>query len=171
MGKGIIIPVKKFVQMYLSEINKIFEDGNDEHEALDKIVKEFVNEKYEVSSLGHDALESRHGDMQALDKTPNMKAFNQIQEWRKESYPKDLPIQSLSCGGDLMFIGVYMPLGDAELSYYVKAPEIIYSLPAFIPHIIDCYETLKQYDYSDLEKTFGQEACIWTFTSDCACCG
>lgn len=170
MGKGIIIPVKRFVQMYLSQINEIYKDGDVECDALYKIVQKFVNLKYDVSSLGHDALESRDGDMQALDNTPNMEAFEIIQEWRKESYPEDLPIQTLGCG-DLMFIGIYETLGDAELSYYVKTPELLYSLPAFIPAMIKCYTTLNEQDCSDLETIFGQKACIWTFATDCACCG
>lgn len=96
-----------------------------------------------------------------------------IKKWQKIEGEDntDIPITSLGCG-KLMFIGYYESIcDDREFSWYIKAPEIIYGLPALIPSIIRCYNKYKDYDCSNLEETFGQTPCIWTFAQDCACCG
>lgn len=173
LGKGIIVPVKTFVRKYLDEINAIFTDGEDDEEFLTNFIKNKFGDEFDLSKLGHDALESRHKDMSILDGTDNMQAFNQIKKCLEleKSNHTDLPIDSLGCG-DLMFIGYYESIcTDCEFSWYVKAPEIIYGLPALIPTIIKCYNKYKDLDCLKLENEFGQTSCIWTFAQDCACCG
>ena len=172
MGKGIIIPVKIFVKRYLAQIQEIYTDGDDEVQALEQIVKKYIGEQYCVSSLGHDALESRHGNMQVLDGTTNMEAFELLQKMKIEAkdMSDDLPILSLHCG-DLMFIGHYESLGSSEFEYYIKTPEVLYGLPALIPDIIRCYSKYIDMDCSQLQTIFEQNPCIWTFAPDCHCCG
>lgn len=171
MGKGIIIPVKRFVRHFLDTVKEFHTDGGDDTETLEKVAKKRLGPDYMICSLGHDALESRDGDMQVFeDDDDHREAFDMIKEWRKEvAKDNDLPITSLWCG-DLMFVGYHKSL-EREFSYYVKAPEILYGMAAILPKIVEIYPIMKNADCSKLEEEFGQKPCIWTFAPDCACCG
>jgi hypothetical protein len=180
MGKGIIVPVRVFVKHFLKEINEIYtENIVYEHEIVEKIVKKYIGD-YKICTLGHDAFMGRHGlifDM--FEDTPNERSANRIgalmsnkqydENDENDENDEKLPFDSLGCS-DLMFIGYFINIGPSELSYYIKAPEVIYSLAACIPLIIKHYPILLSKDCSSL-NIFNQEACIWTFASDCCCCG
>ena len=94
-------------------------------------------------------------------------------KWRKQASKNndEFPISSLGCG-DLMFIGHCKDLEPGgEFGYYIKTPELLYSLPALLPEIISYSAELAKMDVYNLKTIFGQEPCIWTFASDCHCCG
>jgi hypothetical protein len=179
MGKGVIIPVKLIVKEYLTEIIRISKEKNIDMESyfgeiLDQIVQEQFGKNFKVSQLAHNALESRHGDMCALGDSDNSIAYTTIQKMIKEAdliNNNDLPITDFGCG-TLLFIGQFNDLDEVgELSYYVKLPELLYSLPAFLPQIVRDYPILMNVDCSALQEKFEQLPCIWTFTNDCHCCG
>ena len=172
MGKGIIIPVKQFVIQYLKEIEGIFNEGEDEQEFLTEVVKKFIGAEYLVCPIGHDAFDSRYG-MELLENSENAIAYKMIKKWRKQAKKNndELPISGLGCG-DLMFIGHCKTLEPGgEFGYYIKTPELLYSLPALLPEIISYSLELAKVDVSSLQTIFGQQPCIWTFASDCHCCG
>lgn len=77
LGKGIILPVKMFVRKYLEEVNIALanDEDEDEYSLLQLIAKQKFGEDIEISSLGHDALESRHGNMSVFGDTDNAKSF------------------------------------------------------------------------------------------------
>ena len=65
IGKGIIVPVKIFVKKYLKYIPKNCDEYDDEdiRKLFDKIIKRRLGQSFELSSLGHDALVSRDGEI------------------------------------------------------------------------------------------------------------
>lgn len=174
IGKGIIIPTKLFIKKYLGIMNDMHNDkNNDMHTITETIIKKYVGETFDFSFLGHDAFQSRNDDMGILYNTDNEKSFELIKQWIEEAKCIDISLTKVEFYSDLMFIGVF---DDActdygEFGYYVKAPEIIYGLPALIPGIIRCYNKYSKTDCNKLVEIFGQNPCIWTFTNDCVCCG
>ena len=127
--------------------------------------------------LGHDAFEARHGltfDMFINVSTQDNKrncAVQSIENALVES--KTLPENDMLVDSNqYLFIGNYNDICDeAELGYYVKTPEVIYSLAAMIPSIIKYYPVLSKLKFNKLEQMLKQKACIWTFCGDCHCCG
>jgi hypothetical protein len=192
MGKGIIVPVRTFVKHFLKEINEIHKPSF-EHETLQEIVKKYIGD-YEICSIGHDAFKGRHGFISDMfENTPNESMIERIgdmisgkekedeekeekeeeereeDEEEEEQKEDNLPFVSLGCG-DLIFIGHFNNICPNELSYYIKAPEVIYSLAACIPLIVKYYPILLAKECKSL-NIFEQEARIWTFATDCCCCG
>lgn len=95
--------------------------------------------------------------------------FDSLLQTDEQKSKEDLPIYGYT---DLMFIGKMKTIeSDGEFSYYVKAPEIIYGLTGLLDSIVQIYPTLKTFDCSDLEQALKLKPSIWTFASDCACCG
>ena len=175
MGKGIVVPIKLFVQKFKKEVEEFHREGY-EQETVEKVVKKYIGD-FQVSTLGHDAFEGRHGfvfDMFA--DTENEKAGNKIaklisQSKEKEDEDQNLPFTTIFCSS-LIFIGHFVEICHNDLSYYLKAPEVIYSLAACLPLIMKHYPELYQKDCSSLDDLFKrQQACVWTFTNDCCCCG
>lgn len=167
LGNGIIIPSKMLVKMYPDHFNNVEEYGPEE---LEDILRKVTGKKFKVSNVGHDAFKSRNGSMQVLSGTKNYDIVKEIKKLDNEY--KDLEVGSdlLSCG-TLIFIGFYEEMGNSEFEYYPKTAEVIYGLPAILEDIITILPTLKEKDCSLLTEMFKQEACIWTFANDCACCG
>jgi hypothetical protein len=183
LGKGIIVPVARFIRHYLKEILALYPDEDafdypSYRTFYDQIVKKYIGSKYEAVLLGDDALTSGHNNgMGALrDDSLYANSIYTIRKWQKQESPdrNDYPY-NLSFKGALLFIGVCKDLDEGgELSYYVKGAELLYSLPNFIPQIIAYYPVLMQTTMTRLEKsrTAGnQRPLIWTFASDCLCCG
>ena len=179
LGKGIIVPVAIFVYKHRAYIKTTYEDGDDELETLISVVHHVYGEEYTASPLGHDAFQSRHsnknGAMQMLVGN-NEQAIKQVNRLRKKlTKPqyKDLPFDSLGCG-DLMFIGYHKTVeaeDNAEFEYYVKVSELLYGLPSLLDGLIEAYIEMKTKECLKLVGEFGQQPCIWTFATDCACCG
>lgn len=174
MGKGIIIPISVFVRKYKEQIMEIYEkDTNqDEEEIVKDIVKKYIGD-YNVCRLGHDAFEGRHGLIfDIFEETENeenaLKVCNLLESAKLENN-SDLPFKSIFCS-EVIFIGHFVDICKNELSYYLKAPEVIYSLASFIPQIIKEYPILIAKEYAGL-NIFDQEANVWTFAADCCCCG
>ena len=178
MGKGIVVPVNLFVAKYRKEVEECYKDKKEgyELETIQEVVKKYIGD-YEVCTIGHDAFEGRHGlCLDMFDETESEKSAERISELiyiGKEFVPEDgeeLPFDSVHCSS-LIFIGHFVDIcGKNELSYYLKAPEVIYSLAACIPLIVKHYPSLSAKDCASL-NVFAQEACIWTFAPDCCCCG
>lgn len=178
MGKGIVVPVNLFVAKYRKEVEELYKNRKGyELETLQEVVKKYIGD-YEVVTMGHDAFEGRHGLVfHMFEDTNNEKSSQRIAElidvgkkYVSED-EKELPFASVHCS-DLIFIGHFVDIcGNNELSYYIKAPEVIYSLAACIPLIVKHYPSLSEKDCSSLNNVFDQEACIWTFAPDCCCCG
>ena len=173
LGKGVIIPVKIFVRCFLDEVKEKYEENEDELEVIQEIVNELFGKNYQVIGLGHDAFEGRHGSMfDMFDETeqenPAEKLSKLIQK-SKEISNDDLPFTGVGCG-DMIFIGFAESITPGDLSYYVKAPEIIYYMTACLPLIIKHYPILLEKDCNVLNEMFGTMS-MWTFTRDCTCCG
>lgn len=173
LGKGIIIPVKVFMDKYMDEIRELHKQDCHDIDLIYDIIKRHFGEEFTVSQLGHDALESRNGMNDVLGNTINSEIYLKIKELRdniKREYIE--PFEYLSAEG-LIFIGKHTELDkhNGEFGYYLKTPELIYGLTALIPQIISYSVELTTFDTSILEKEFDQTPCIWTFTNDCACCG
>jgi len=155
LGKGIIIPLTRLVREHTPLLLELTSDPD----ILFEGIRTQIGKQYELTTLGHDAFDSRHGHMDVFDGMKNMDAYNLIKKWQKEEENQEL-----------VFVGLYKELTGGEMSYRVETPELLYSLPAFLPEIVEYYPVLQSTDLSSLEVTFGQPVCIWTFGTDCACC-
>jgi len=144
MGKGIIIPIELFKQKF-PEL--------DVGEMNDSDMKS-LGFSHQLVTLGHDAFESRNKNMCGC-----------------MLEGEDRPALDDYIGKELMFIGKYMGICDGELSYYIKAPEVIYSMAGMVQNIAKALPELNEYDTTDIEKLFDVKSAIWTFTNDCCCCG
>ena len=123
--------------------------------------------------MGHDAFEGRHGLVfDIFEGTENEENAMNVESLlindEDEEY-SDLPFTSLHCC-DTVFIGHFVSITNNELSYYIKAPEVIYSFASFIPQILKEYPLLMAKEYVGL-NIFNQEPNLWTFAPDCCCCG
>ena len=118
--------------------------------------------------VGHDAFESRHGDMNVLANTKNYEIIKEIRSLQKTEL--DVKFESVHCS-NLIFIGSYKEIGSGEFEYYIKAPEVIYGLTSLLDDIVEILPIIKKKDCTKLTKLFNQDVCIWTFAPDCACCG
>jgi hypothetical protein len=174
MGKGIILPVSVFVRRFLKEIQELTADkATDgceqeiiEEEIIEEIVKKYIGD-YEVCTIGHDAFNGRYGSIaEMFDGTD---AFDNIITSESDVDNSDLPFTSIHCS-TAIFIGYYKSIAPNDLGYYIKAPEVIYSIAAFIPLILKHYPVLLAKECTSL-NIFNQEAHIWTFALDCCCCG
>ena len=177
MGKGIVVPVNLFVAKYRKEVEECYKDKKEGYElkTISEVVKKYIGD-YEVCTMGHDAFEGRRGlCLDMFDNTANEEAGYRISELinkGKKFVCKDgeqLPFDSVHCSS-LIFIGHFVDICPNDLSYYLKAPEVIYSMAACIPLIIKHYPSLSAKDCASL-NVFNQQACIWTFAPDCCCCG
>jgi len=178
MGKGIFIPINIFAKKFPEEIKEYLKNkSNDEPgwEVVEAIVKKHMGSQYEATQTGHDVLKSRRGLVlsQTYDgdeeREPSMDCiYKMIEESEGMLTEEHNPMNS----SDIVFIGKEESLMNGnELSYYVDSPEIIYSLAYMAPTIAYHYPILDKLEMPELEKLFGQKACIWTFTTDCTCCG
>jgi len=169
--------MRKFLDEILKK-RKSRKSDLDAEVIFSEIIKEILGDQYAVTSVGHDAFESRHGHMDILDGTDQALALKKLLKIRKEErdkkneFPNNLH-EYLTFGcSDLMFIGVYEELKvPGEFEYYVKTPEVIYGLPAIIPAIMNVYPRLLNTTLKELEVEFDQTSYIWTFAEDCHCCG
>ena len=169
MGKGIVIPINIFVQRFKEEIK--LENNQDELALVKEIVKKYIGD-YDVCTLGHDAFQGRHGLVfEMFEDSANEKEAERITQLIKDSklITETLPFTNIFCSS-LIFIGHFEDITPNELSYYLKAPEVIYSIASFIPLIMKYYPFLMEKDCASL-NVFDQQACIWTFAPDCSCCG
>lgn len=164
MGKGIILSSKILKEIYRDELAKALPDFD-----IEESIREYVNElneliekidiKFQICILGHDAFDSfgnRH-DMGVLD-GKNEKIYREL---KNREDPDD----------DLVFIGICDEICGGDFSWYPTAPEIFYGLTTFLPQIVEYYPKLIKNDVSVLGQIFHQTPCIWTFTTDCCCCG
>lgn len=183
IGKGVIIPVTYFMSIFLENLELARDSAKEENpdyvefefdeDFILKCIFEKTGIKYNFSPLGHDAFDSRNGTMNILGGTKNSKVFNQIKELKSKKYENINDDFCCVVGtGDLIFIGFYTDLNEGgEFEYYVKAPEIIYGLTSLLDQILEVVPKLKEKKCTELEKLFNQEALIWSFASDCSCCG
>jgi len=191
LGKGVVVPVEYFVRKYLGYFKEHY-DGGDEWEVIDSLIKEkFGDDGVKWCQVGHDAFEGRGGLMKISLLDKNMKAVEQIMgyvddglEWdydkdsgsdhKRSEDLEEIPVETVGVGGKFLFIGYFEEIESddgGEFSHYVKAPEIIYSLAALIPSMMEIYPRLLEKKCDKLEEEFKQSMGIWTFTSDCCCCG
>lgn len=180
IGKGIIIPTVRFISKYLDEIRALCNPSSshvDAQKIISTIVKRHFGDDYDICPLGHDAFECRadHSMLDVFGNTAHAAAYEIIKHWRDELRlvsTSDFPFTSVGMG-DLMFIGRFKTLDahGGEFNYYVGTSELLYGLSALLPQIVAYYGELSQPNYEILGTTFGQQPCIWTFASDCHCCG
>lgn len=172
IGYGVIVPVEQFVQIYYSYIKTSgYKHGDDVYELFSDIIKKNFKD-YSFSQLGHDAFDSRDKITQLPDK--NLEVYdNIILPVIQHEHDRDDLLINRNDIGPLMFIGYKEDLEspNGELGYYLKAPEVIYSLPGIIDGIVNFHLKYNGVDCKDLENTFKQPALFWTFTTDCCCCG
>lgn len=181
IGKGIIVPVKRFVKIFLKQILEAApEEGGEDKIMMDPeeffttIVKDNISRSLSVKILGHDAFTGREGkytSMDVLDRTDNQDALVLVEKWLKEPaggvYPFHLPLL-----GDLLFIGRSKEL-KPEFSYRIEAPEVIYGLPALLPELCEYYMIWRDKPLPKLQRSKlagKQKVAIWTFATDCCCC-
>lgn len=176
IGKGIIIPVKIFVNHFKSAVITDY-NSDDKHSGFSREatlgnIVATIRPDLKIINLGHDALETRFGiGVPECDEADdNYEACVVIRQMIKDAISlPDLDID-YEPNSDLVFIGVFSEICDAELSYRIKVPEVIYGLPAFIPGLIRGYNKYSVIQIPELAAIFGQQPCIWTFAPDCACC-
>lgn len=167
LGKGVIISVKVFYEKFKEEIEEMMKTKTDCHEIANLLIKKHIG-NYEMSTLGHDAFQGRHGfvfDM--FENADQEESCDMISSMMQDMQDKLDSKFSLGCG-DMMFIGAHYTISEVDLSYYIKAPEVIYSIASFIPNIMKYYPILNT---MNMDEIFGQKPKIWTFTDDCCCCG
>lgn len=182
IGNGIIIPSNFFIRIFLKEIKELQKDCFSDDD-LTQIVKKYINKDFECCTLGHDAFEGRHGENDVFDILSEdedyKKSTDKILEMiRIENVKNDKnELANMRFGGDLMFIGICdSVLENVELSWYVKGPEILYTLPVALKKMTKFFikNNNKKIEYPQkFFQLFGeQESKIWTFHSDCLeCCG
>ena len=166
IGKGVILTLPQIIAALADDLplDRDLDDWNDDWDPLAYLIQEKFNGKYDTIRLGHDALRSRSGTLvPALDDYKHRDVIDAIAEWRAESEINDRM--------QLFFVGIAKELEGGEMEYYVSAPELMYSLPAYLPELVEYYPILKAKKVPDLEEFFDQKATIWTFTTDCFCCG
>ena len=185
IGKGVMIPVKWFVHTHLKEItkkHKAYVQRGEWRDDPSDVIREVVQEKYgpefDISPVGHDAFESRHGfaSMGILNGSEQQEALAVLKGLTEECKELNLPTEleeytHLDCGS-IMFIGFHEDIASArggEFEYYLKTPELLYGLVALIPSIIRLYQVMSTKDTSEL-AALGKPV-IWTFATDCCCCG
>ena len=166
MGKGIIVPYQHLVNMNLEELRSYDEledltlDNYEEHdfkEFLEEIIQDKHSIEFEISFLGHDALEFRHGFCETIIFDGERKSVLEYLKRYKDT--------------TLVFVGKYRSIPcDGEFSCHVEAPEVVYSMAALLPGIMEIYPELLAADCDKLKKICNQEPHIWTFTNDCTCC-
>lgn len=163
LGKGVIVPYTVLVQKFLSELKEIDPQYDpstpwEDEELLRRVVERQIGDQYEMVTLGHDAFHP--GGYRQLDALTDRdsEAYGMIQNWLKDGEEQ------------LIFIGKYKKMTGAQMNTRPDAPELLYSLAAFLPEIVEYYPKLLKEDVSSLEPVFGQEPEIWTFGTDCACC-
>lgn len=171
IGKGIIMKISVLAKFLQDKGQEVDEDMMDMDIA--ERVEKYFEKKYSVIVLGHDAFESRHGHVtDESDGFECPEAAAQVQDdldSEKKNNEYGIPRYP-----SLVFIGYHEDLAppDGDLSYYVKTPELLYSLITFVPKIIKVYPILHEKDCRELEEMFGRKATMWTFASDCCfCCG
>jgi hypothetical protein len=189
MGKGVFISAEIFVMKYTNQINDYVNNYKEKSRSLEcreifsYIVKTYIDPKCEVYPLGHDAFEARHGnvfdfiefpnDEEKKDRIDACKSIKlMIDESKSNQISDKMNDQIDGEMSDILFIGCTENIcEDFELGYYVKAPEIIYTMSAMIPNIIKYHPILKDIKFDNLEEVFSQPPCIWIFSTDCCCCG
>jgi hypothetical protein len=172
LGKGIIIPVKLFSQIFRMELENTNTTDYTE-EIFNQIVRQKIDPELTISGIGHDAFEGRHGKIfDMFSDTEHQESIDVLAEMiEKAKTITDVKYQTLNCG-DLMFIGHCRNLGQNEFNYYIRNPsEIIYGFSHLLRDVIKYYPELEQKDLSALEEVFGQKSKMWTFADDCCCCG
>lgn len=173
LGKGIIVPHNIFIktnEKIIKNIMKGMKKPYDGFDILDRAVKKIYGQEYEFSPIGHDAFNSRSGSMEIFtnDNEINFIAIKNLLKIKIDS--DSLPFDFPSCG-ELIFIGKYQSIEANDMEYYVKTPELLYGLPALLPSLIKVYQKMIKIKCDELINEFNQTPCIWTFATDCHCCG
>jgi len=175
IGNGIIVPTSLFVKLFWEDIQKQMEDPlftGDYVELMTQVVKKHINENFECQMLGSDAFESRSGRMGVLDILGEVEGYQDstakiAKMWLEDEDPH--PLEDFM--SELMFIGICETVMDnTDLSWYVKGPEILYSLPAALKRMTQFYMQHHDKQLNFGEKYFDlfgqQESKIWTFHND-----
>jgi hypothetical protein len=176
IGKGVIIPVKFFIEIFKKEIEELLvgpKDRYDAHDYFDEIVKKHIHEDYKICILGHDAFDGRNGtmlDMFYSDPSDNAESAEMIEELIQDATHFNDPFDCLYAD-NLMFIGRFEDIKGPEFNWYVNAPEIIYGIAALLPSLMKLYPKYQEFSCHALAEWCEQKPCIWTFTCDCCCCG
>lgn len=188
IGKGIIVTAKIFIEVFAGEIKEHADNEEDNIYVPDLVqilVKKHFGEEFDGYVLGHDAFDARHGTVFELlmEMDEYKETCEQIldiddvdSDQEKEDDKPFSPIHEFS--GKYIFIGISESVLDpnVQLSWYVKGPEILYSLPAALKTMVKFYMTHSEKDIefpTKIHQLFGnQKPLIWTFHIDCTeCCG
>lgn len=172
LGKGVIVVADDLLPVLVDSIPTEFEGDHEdiiyELDLLSEAIERKFGRSYELIKLGHDAFRQIEGGVpQALEGDYEI-ALSRIQEWRDENEQAEGYHKT-----DVFFIGTAKELEGLqgeEFSHRVGAPELLYSLPAFLPDIVAYYPVLQKERMPDLEEAFNQPALIWTFAGDCVGC-
>ena len=195
MGKGYVVNATQFATEFLTEIKTVLKEdyeceeneevlSEEESERLGdfflEIVKKMVrlitkDPTIDVYPLGHDAFVGGDGPFKCLFPKEISDDFLKT----LEDTQNDLEIYT---GCKYLFIGYGRELctdNQEELSYHPKTSEVIYSLAALFPDMMKAFDEFKNKNFDHvaelMKRLWGGKtlvpATIWTFTTDCACCG
>lgn len=155
-----------------SDYNNNDDEDDDNYYIDDDDENENKDDKFciKCKPTGHDFFKDRSGIGSFLDKTGNAKVIKSLPKKGKKIKPSKYINTSIY--SPVVFIGICRDIyPDGEYDHYVKGPEMLYSIGPMLPKLVDFYIKNKDVTMDNIEKTFGQKLCLWTFCEDCLCCG
>ena len=161
MGKGIFLPLEFLIRHYhrilwdaTTQTDDLLDNPCETIQTLSDHMKALYGDDIELIDVGHDALDQDYQALKYVDDYCNALKH----------------IRSLGKTDKLVFIGQYVEMNGSEMGWGVTKPELLYSLPVFLPKLVEWYPRLDVLNLEFLQTVFGQKPLIWTFAGDCCCC-
>ena len=157
IGKGIFLPLEVLVRKYRGILwdtsfseSKIMEEPQEAIEMIQVHLEEVYGEDIRCEHMRNDVFDD---GFRALDRSqPHKIAIEQV--------------KNLGNTKNMMFIGIIEYLEGSKNVFCLSEKELPYSMPLFLPKLVETYNRFQDRDLEFLKNPFGQEPLIWTFSYD-----